>query len=144
MDKKTRQEHKSKFSWIRGQQNVRASARDSTGQSTDKGHALSLRIEIKIRGQQNVRASARDSTGQSTDKGHTPSVRIEIKIPDSSGIEPGSPDWNIGPLNFKVGIFVSLISLQLDPRLPKSIIHRTLLDARKEKILTFSYQKLYE
>ena len=31
-----------------GQQNVRITARDNTGQNTDKGHTLSPRIEMKI------------------------------------------------------------------------------------------------
>ena len=31
-------------------------------------------------------------------KGHTPSPRREIKIPDTSGIEPGPPGWNIETL----------------------------------------------
>ena len=31
-----------------GQHNVRVSAGDNTGQNTDKGHTINLRIEIKI------------------------------------------------------------------------------------------------
>ena len=35
-------------SWMCGQHNARATAKDNTGQNTDKGHTPSLRIEIKI------------------------------------------------------------------------------------------------
>ena len=44
----TRHIHKDCLPWMCGQHNVRVTARDNTGQNTDKGHTTSPRIEIKI------------------------------------------------------------------------------------------------
>ena len=48
LNQSARPVHKDGAPWICGQQNVKASARDNTGQDTDKGQTPSPRIGIKI------------------------------------------------------------------------------------------------
>ena len=48
VDQNTRQKHEIRPPWMRGQHNVRGTARDNTGQNTHKGNTPSPRIEIKI------------------------------------------------------------------------------------------------
>ena len=47
-DQTFREEYKGGPPLICGQQNVRVTTRDYTGQNTDKGHSLSPRIEMKF------------------------------------------------------------------------------------------------
>ena len=48
MDQNTRHIHKGGHPWMCGQHNVRASAGDSTGQNTDRGHTPNPRTDVKI------------------------------------------------------------------------------------------------
>ena len=78
LDRNTRQIHKAGPPWMCGQHNVRASAEDNTGQSTDKGHKPNPWTEIKIPDPAGNRTRGAGLEGR--DSRTTPRRRIILQI----------------------------------------------------------------